>query len=137
MGEHHVADVELSAFLDDELAEDRALELTRHVLDCGRCRRSLEELRGAREALRGLPRLQAPVLTPVARPERRRMSRRLRRAVVGTTAGTLTAVVLLGGAYLAGDPTGEVEPPMDVYVADHLARTGGGPVPPTVGDGQR
>lgn len=136
MDDRHVADVELSAFLDDELSESRALALTRHVVGCDACHRSLEELRGAREALRGLPMVQAPVLHAAARPERRRRPR-LQRAVMATAAGTLATVALLGGAYLAGGSGGEVEPPMDVYVADHLARTGGGPVPPTVGDGQR
>lgn len=128
MAERHVAGARLSAFLDDELPEDQALALTRHVTACARCRSELEGLRAAREALRRLPRLQAPVLTSglaVRRVWRERAARRLRVAAVAA----VVPAAVLGIVYLAGaEGPGEVVPPTDRFLVEHIARTGGGPV---------
>jgi anti-sigma factor RsiW len=126
--DRHVTGPRLSAFLDDELDDDQALTLTRHVTGCERCRVELEGLRSAREALRRLPRLQAPVLTAgVARRDRWR-HRSVRRLRLAAAVAVLPAAVL-GVVYLVGaDDPGEVVPPTDVFLVEHLARTGGGPV---------
>lgn len=136
MGERHVADERLSAFLDDELDDELALRVTRHLHGCQRCLDTLEELRATRDALRGLPRLQAPVLTAEARPDRRNVRRVSRTAVL--TAAVSMVVGLLGGTvYALGGDHGEVTPPVEMFLVDHVARTGGGPVPPPVGDAGR
>lgn len=131
MGERHVGGDRLSAFLDDELDDDRAVEVAHHVADCDRCSAELEALRATRTALRRLPDLQAPVLTGevLARPGvLRTLSRRLRWA--GAVAATVAALV--GVAYLMGDD-GDVVPPVELFLVDHVARTGGGPVPAPIG----
>ena len=136
MADRHVADARLSAFLDDELDDDTALRVTRHLRHCQRCLDDLEGLRATRDALRRLPGLQAPVLTAEARPDRPNVRRVSRTAVV--TGAVSMVVVLLGGTvYALGGDQGTVEPPVDMFLVDHLARTGGGPVPPPVGDAAR
>lgn len=131
----HVPGARLSAFLDDELDDDSALALTRHVTSCPACHRELEELRDTRGALRRLPALQAPVLTAERRglARVRTWSRRL-------VATAMVSVVLLGivaTAYVAGGAGGEVTPPVDRFLLDHLARTGDSPVPMPVGGPSR
>lgn len=97
----HVAGRDLSAFLDDELDDEAALELTHHVHACTSCRAELEAIRETRSALRRLPALQAPVLTAEVRSLRATRSWS-RRAV---TAGSLAAVAMAVGAafVVAGD----------------------------------
>lgn len=136
MAERHVPGERLSAFLDDELDEDRSLTVTRHLRDCRRCLDALEELRTTRDALRHLPQLQAPVLTAEARPDRAD-ARRVSRAAVVTSAMTMLLVLLTGAVYALGGDGGDVEPPVDMFLVDHVARTGGGPVPPPVGGSGR
>ena len=136
MSERHVADVRLSAFLDDELDEERALRVARHLHACQACLDALEELRFARDALRRLPDLQAPVLTAEARPERRNV-RRVSRTAMLTSATSLVLALLGGTVYALGGDEGEVEPEVDMFLVDHVARTGGGPVPPPVGGSGR
>lgn len=136
MGERHVADERLSAFLDDELDDELALRITRHLDGCQACLDALEELRSTRDALRRLPGLQAPVLTAEARPDRTNV-RRVSRTAVLTTGVTLVVVLLGGTVYALGGEDGDVEPPVEMFLTDHVARTGGGPVPPPVGDAGR
>jgi anti-sigma factor RsiW len=126
-----VSGARLSAFLDDELDDDAATGLARHVAGCGWCRQELEALRSTRTALRGLPAIQAPVLTREvrSRPAVRTWSRRII-AGVGVTA---SALALGAAAYVAGGEGGEVVPPVEVFLLDHLARTGDGPVPAPLG----
>jgi anti-sigma factor RsiW len=138
MADRHVGGDVLSAFLDDELSDERALDVTRHLRGCELCLEVLEELRTAREALRRLPDLQAPVLVGGvrARPDvLTDLTRRLRWVgVVVLAAGLLLG---LGGvAYLVGDD-GEVVPPVELFIVDHVARTGGGPVPAPIGTTER
>jgi anti-sigma factor RsiW len=129
VGERHVPGAQLSAFLDDELDDDRATAVARHVTRCPRCFGHLEGLRTTRAALRGLPRLQAPVLTIGAAPRRGGPSRRAR--VVAVVCAV--PVVLAGAAYaVGGDRAGEVVPPIDRFLVEHVARAGGAPVPPSV-----
>ena len=131
MRERGHPDAELSAFLDDELDEVAARRVTRHVAGCARCVAELDDLRTARAVLRDLPRVTGPDagelvahVPDAARRDRER--RRVRTAVAGTVAGVLG---VLGIAFvLGGSEQGEVVPPVDVVVVDHVVRTGGGPV---------
>lgn len=130
MVERHVAGDRLSAFLDDELGEDDALLATRHLAWCDRCVGELEALRATRDALRQLPNLQAPVLTAgIARHPRGRPRRTLRRLM----ALAAVPVLFLGVVYLAGGDTGGIEPPTDLFLVEHVSRTGGGPLPTPLG----
>lgn len=135
MSDRHVSGARLSAFLDDELDEPRALTLTRHVTGCARCRAELDDLRAARAALRRLPGLHAPVLTSELRslPRVRRWSRR----VVAATVVAAVALVLGTAAYVVGGERGEVIPPIDRFLSDHLARTAPGAELVTSGPGDR
>ncbi len=136
-GGGHANGAELSSFLDDELDDDRAVALTRHVTGCGWCRAELESLRATRSALRGLPAIQAPVLRREVRShdQVRTWSRR----VVALSGLTAAALALGAAAYVAGGEGegGEVVPPVERFLLDHLARTGDGPVPAPLGGPSR
>ncbi len=56
---HPVSDSDLSAHLDGELGVAARARLEAHVSACAACRRTLNELRVVRQALRGLPRAAA------------------------------------------------------------------------------
>lgn len=121
-------DGRLSALLDDELGEQAALEVTRHLRRCEACSHELEELRATRSALRSLPPAQPSlswmVETAVLGPGDGRPS------VVGPIAlavATATLVVL-GGAFVLGGEDGSVQPPVDRMVVDHVRSVEGGPV---------
>ena len=144
----HVSGDRISAFLDDELDDASALAVTRHLAACGACHHELEELRATRDALRRLPdlRVPAPWLTPGEEGRAlgtdgsllRRVRRRLR--LPSTVLAVLLGVVgvaLAGVAYVAGEERGEVVPPVELFLVDHVARTGGGPLPAPVGSPQR
>lgn len=119
----------LSAFLDDELDEATATRVTEHVAACDHCMADLDGLREARAALRGLPDVAPPPTMFAAVPhaaEQVDTSARARAAVAGLAA---CAAALLGAAFALGDgEPGDVVPPVDVVVVDHVARTGGGPM---------
>lgn len=130
MTERHVAGRRLSAFLDDELPEHAARVVTRHLAGCEVCRDELGSLRTARDALRSLPHLQAPVLTAgLDRRSIRSRSSRLLRAALAVLA---VPIIVLGAAYALGEEAGVVEPPAELFLVEHLSRTGGGPVPAPV-----
>jgi anti-sigma factor RsiW len=136
VADRHVSGDRISAFLDDELDDGLALGVTRHLAACPTCLDELESLRATRDALRRLPELQVPaaVLTPVGptagRPTMlRRVSRRLQVA----SAGFAVVLLVFGVAYLAGAERGEVIPPVELFLVDHVSRTGGGPVPAPLG----
>jgi anti-sigma factor RsiW len=136
VADRHVSGDRISAFLDDELDDELALVVTRHLATCQTCLDELEALRATRDALRRLPRLQLPatVLTPVeptppAPSLLRRVSRRLQVASVGL----VVVFGVMGVAYLAGEERGEVIPPVELFLVDHVSRTGGGPVPAPLG----
>lgn len=136
MADRHVSGDHLSAFLDDELGDEAAMSATRHLADCERCLGELTALRATRDALRRLPSLQAPVLTAgvqVRSQQLARMARRVRLVVL-----VCAIPVLLGGAiYVLGRDAGDVEPTTELFLVEHLGRTGGGPVPAVVGGGER
>jgi anti-sigma factor RsiW len=129
VGDRHVPGPQLSAFLDDELNDERATAVARHVTGCARCFRDLQYLRVTRAALRELPRLQAPVLATGGTPPHRRPSRRARIVAVAC----VVPVLLAGVAYaVGGERAGEVVPPIERFLVEHVARAGGAPVPPSV-----
>ncbi|MDP9023018.1 MAG: zf-HC2 domain-containing protein [Actinomycetota bacterium] len=124
-GERH-EDERLSALLDDELDDDEALAVTRHVARCQRCERELTAIRLARLALRALPAVEPPVelCRALLRPAPR-APRRWRRWAAASVAGGL----LVGAAaFLAGHDGGTIAPPVHVFVVDHAVRSDGGPV---------
>ena len=120
-------DDRLSAFLDDELDEDEAIAVTRHLRGCEPCRVDLEQLRSARSALRALPAVEAPLSFMVESvllgpPERHRSHSVL-------ALGLVVAVsVLLVTAFVVGGQEGAVAPDVDTLVGDHVESVGGGPV---------
>lgn len=121
----------LSAFLDDELSDRQALEVTRHVADCERCLNELHAIREARGAVRGLPDVQPPddlYGEVLARPpDAGTVDRGWLTRVA--TAAAVSLGLLVAAAFLAGsDDPGTVSPPVDVFVVDHVARMEGGPV---------
>ncbi len=120
----------LSAFLDDELDEAEATRVTRHLADCDRCLEELDGLRDARSALRGLPEVGPPpsslfaaVPGAAAHADSAARARLAAAGLVAALAALFTTAFVLG----EGEP-GEVVPPVDVVVVDHVARTGGGPM---------
>jgi anti-sigma factor RsiW len=135
VAERHVPGPRLSSFLDDELDDTAAVAVARHLVRCSRCEHELAGLRATRDALRQLPLLQAPVLT--ARTVRR--TRRIR-AVVRTlqvsAAVAIVPLLVLVAAYALGGDVGGTEPTVDVFLVEHLGRTGGGTFPTVLGDGR-
>jgi anti-sigma factor RsiW len=140
MSDRHVSGDRISAFLDDELDDELAMAVTRHLAGCHACLEELEELRATRDALRRLPGIHvpSPVLTP-ARPtgSSRTVLRRLSKRLQLASAGLAVVLGVFGVAYLAGEERGEVIPPVELFLVDHVARTGGGPVPAPLGAAQR
>ncbi len=127
-GERHEHE-RLSALLDDELDVDEALEVTRHVADCERCLRELELIREARWALRALPPVQPPeeLLTHLlGDPAAVEMSPALRARRLLSAAAVSIGLVAATAFMLGSDERGTVAPPVDVFLADHLARVDGG-----------
>jgi len=136
VAERHVPGDRLSAFLDDELGDEDALRAARHVAACERCLGELAALRATRDALRALPSLQAPVLTAGVQARSRQLARVARRAKL-IVAACCVPVLIGAGAYVLGGDVGEVEPATELFLVEHLGRTGGGPVPTAVGGGGR
>lgn len=124
-------DERLSAFLDDELSDDEALEVARHLDRCERCLAELEAVRSTRSALRRLPNVEPPpalfldaewVAASGALGGRTWALRAL-------TAGLVASAALAATAFAAGGTSdGTVAPPVEMYVVDHVLRVGGGPV---------
>jgi anti-sigma factor RsiW len=129
MAERRHPGAALSAFLDDELVEEEALEVARHVDTCGRCQQELEDIRASRAALRGLPAVAPPITLfddVAAVAAAADAAGRTARAATFVFAGVLTLLVV---AFAVGDDRpGSVVPPVEFVVVDHVVRTGGGPV---------
>jgi anti-sigma factor RsiW len=124
-------DDRLSAFLDDELSEPDALAVTRHLARCDACLTELESLRSTRAALRGLPYIEPPAsfLAGIASSAAASGDDGWTRSMRFAAAGLLASAVLGATAFaLGGEPDGDVVPPVDLFVVDHVVRTGGGPV---------
>lgn len=136
-------DERLSAFLDDELSDDEALVVTRHLARCDDCVAELDGIRRARAALRRLPNLEPPpalfvdaaftaAVADPGWPATWPLGARL------LVAGLLATFGIGAAAFAAGgDPEGTVAPPVELFVVDHVLRVGGGPVITAVdlGDG--
>ncbi len=124
-------------FLDDELGDDEALVITRHLEHCTRCLGELDGIRAARDALRALPILQAPVLlsgSPARQARRRRRHRRRARLLVAVV---ILPLVAAGALYLAGSEAGDVAPQTELFLVEHVTRTGAAhPPAPIAGDGR-
>lgn len=117
----------LSALLDDELSDEDALTVTRHLAACDPCMVELEEIRSARRALRELPQIDPPAAlfsdVVLAAPAGRWSTS------TRVLAASIAATSLVGGAaFVAGAPAGDVVPPVENYVVDHVARVGGVPM---------
>lgn len=119
----------LSAFLDDELDEADALRVARHLDTCPDCVDDLDGLRAMRSALRDLPDVPPPPHLLAEVPDAAAAdagTHRLRMAIGG---GVTVVGALLGLAFAMGaTEDGEVVPPVDVVVVDHVVRTNGGPM---------
>lgn len=122
-------DERLSALLDDELSVDEALEVTRHVADCGRCISELEAIRKARSALRALPPIEVPqelLIHLFADPSAVDVSRPPRARRLLSAAALSIGLVAATAFTLGEDERGTVAPPVDMFVADHLVRVDDG-----------
>lgn len=119
----------LSAFLDDELEEAESLRVARHLASCRDCGAELDGLRSMRAALRDLPDVPPPPHLLAEVPDVAAAdegTHRLRLAIGG---GVTAVGVVLGVAFAMGTTEdGEVVPPVDVVVVDHVVRTNGGPM---------
>jgi anti-sigma factor RsiW len=133
VAERHVSGELLSAFLDDEVDDAAATKLVAHVVSCPACERELAGLRAMRDALQSLPALQAPVLTARMVRRTRRLRSLARTARVAAAAAVVPMLVLVT-AYLLGAEVGGTEPTVDVFLVEHLGRTGGGTFPAILGD---
>lgn len=105
----HLGD-RLSAYLDGELVTLEHRRVTKHLVDCSDCRAELQELDGARIAIRSLPGVDTTTtdeIHAVSVPHRRRR-------IVAGGIGAAAAAALLVGLVVGG---GE-EP---VFVLDDLA----------------
>lgn len=126
MAEPHVSGARLSAFLDDELGDDDAFVVARHVLGCPGCAGELDGLRATRDALRRLPALQAPVLTSGVEARLRWRRQQLARLRSVLLVVVVLPALVVGSLYLAGgEPPGELVPPTERFLAEHVARSDG------------
>jgi anti-sigma factor RsiW len=110
---------QLSAFLDDEVSDADAVDIARHVSRCEACAAELEGIRLARDAVRSLPSLKPPARlfgSPQQSPRHRRPLILL---------GIVGGVALAGTIFAVGGETGQVVPPVDDLVVDHVTNTGG------------
>ena len=124
-----------SAWVDGELRASERAKLGAHLQRCGRCRAAIDELRVTSAMLRSLPvrnlvidvdRDTAPRRRPLVTAAGARMLvvRSAIAAVLMTA--TLGAAAFFAGAQQPDDR--QVAVPVDVFVADHLVRSVGGPV---------
>lgn len=134
-------DERLSAYLDDELSDDEALVVTRHLARCDSCVAELDGIRRARAALRRLPNLEPPPALFLDAAFTATVTGGVSGWPLGArvvVAGLLAALGIGATAFLAGgEPDGTVAPPVELFVVDHVLRVGGGPVITAVdlGDG--
>ncbi|MBA2731102.1 MAG: zf-HC2 domain-containing protein [Euzebyaceae bacterium] len=136
-----------SAWVDGELGHDERATMAAHLQGCPRCRSRINGLRVTSTMLHSLPQRRVPTEVGAAHSGTTRSSRRqssqdrplvtagasgVGRAVTRSLAGMAAAFALLGvAAFAAGAPDTEtrtVAVPVDVYVADHIVHSIGGPV---------
>lgn len=134
----------LSAYLDGELADGEAVEVTQHLRTCPVCDGALERLAAVRSLMRSLPVRRLPPAAVRGLADATRASRGVRgvgetaparpstRTARFAAAGAIGIGLLAGTAFaLGGQPaagTRTVAVPLDVFVADHMAHTVDGPV---------
>ena len=97
---NHPGDL-LSAYLDGEVSASERAGIDEHLAVCPPCRGELEDLAGARAAVRSLPMLEPPagILPEPAEPVVRRLfGRRLAWAAAAVMAGVLGVGLLTGGS---------------------------------------
>jgi hypothetical protein len=109
----HAGDL-LSALLDGELTVAEADQVEAHLRGCEACRTELDEIAGARSALRGLPRLDPPSwLETIGEP---RSSRRSLQAVASVAASIVVVALAVGGV----SPS-RFQPEPDIAVDRHAS----------------
>lgn len=139
-----------SAWIDGDLDAEERARVSGHLQGCAACAADVESLERARALLRNLPvrRLPSSVQTvppPVPSAARHRVSPRGigQLARQRLTAGLALVIAMIGGAAFAlgGQPSPDermVTVPVDLFVADHLVHTVGGPMfTPVVVDSRR
>ncbi len=94
----------LSAMLDGELTETETQWVSDHLAGCGHCKRELEDLSGARAAVRSLPMLDVP--EDVAPADELVVSLWPRRTLVAALSVAALAVVAVGAVGMVGITTG-------------------------------
>lgn len=86
----------LSGLLDDEISPDEAARVTSHLASCDECRTELSAVREARDLVRALPEVDAPIpLLPAARRTRR---------WIGAAASVAAGLLAVGLAFGPGAP---------------------------------
>lgn len=108
----HIADDELLAYLDDELADERRSAIGRHLEECAACADALEALRSTSEQFsRALERIDRPAPTvefsSILSRSESRGKRRLERAVMAKAAVLLLTVAGASAAAIPGSPVRE------------------------------
>lgn len=139
------------AWIDGALEAEERTRVGGHLRECPSCRGEVESLQRTRARMRSLPvrRIPAEVgvvpaaaggsLRPRTVPPRGVVHRGRQRL----TAGLAIVMALIGGAAFAlgGQPSPDdrmVTVPVDLFVADHLVHTVGGPMStPVVVEGRR
>jgi anti-sigma factor RsiW len=124
-----------SAYLDGELDAGERARVETHLRGCAPCREGVADLGRTRAALRSVPVRRAPHTLfdePAGHPSRAHPTRS---PGVSVTAAAILGL-LVGAAFALGSGN-ESEPPpvalpVEVYVADHLVHSVGGPVAPPV-----
>lgn len=91
---HPVRDEQLNAYLDEQLSAAERARVRAHIDGCMRCRRTLDELRAVRSAVRALPQRPAPRSYALRQAD-------VRSAPPATTSGLTRAMPLLSGVTAA------------------------------------
>lgn len=125
-----------SAWVDGELRAGERAKLGAHLQQCARCRATIDELRVTSAMLRSLPVRNLVIdIDRDPAPERRRplvtaAGARMLVARAAVAAVLVTATVGTAAFFAGAEQQGDrqVAVPVDVFVADHLVRSVGGPV---------
>lgn len=103
-------DDELSGYLDGELPTAEMEALSAHLARCAECRRLLQEVDGARTAVRALPRLDPEAVAARPGPPTRTSPGRRRRLGVGMAVAAGVAAVVAGLVLVRGPAPDLIEP---------------------------
>ncbi|MDQ3537371.1 MAG: zf-HC2 domain-containing protein [Actinomycetota bacterium] len=126
-----------SAWVDGELGHDERATMAAHLQGCPRCRSRINGLRVTSTMLRSLPQRRVPlqlggVHSATSRQPMTAGASAIGRAMTRSLAGIAAAVALLAvAAFAAGAPDTDIRTvavPVDVYAADHIVHSIGGPV---------